>query len=112
MIFIIKGFRTIIFIFINISATFRPIRPLAFFMCLSNSGTFTEVLTTSFIESTEVASSDSVSHNRVHVLSFSVLLLVCSQDWNCNLQMIVCLEAKGTNAYNRYAMCPAVPVYG
>ena len=24
-----------------------------------------------------------------------------------NLQMIVSLEAKGTNAYNRYAMCPA-----
>ena len=54
-----------------------------------------------------VACSDSVSHNRVHVLSIPVLLLACSQDWTYNQQMIVSLEAKGTNAYNRYAMCPA-----
>ena len=40
-----------------------------------------------------VASSDSVSHNRVQVLSIPVLLLVSSQDWTCNLQMIVSLEA-------------------
>ena len=32
---------------------------------------------------------------------YSVLLLAC------NLQMIVSLETKGTNAYNRYAMYPA-----
>ena len=58
-------------------------------------------------ESTGVACSDSVSHNRVQVLSIPVLLLVCNQDWTCNLQMIVSLESYGTNAYNRYAMCPA-----
>ena len=51
--------------------------------------------------------SDSVRHNRVQVLSIPVLLLACSQDWTCNLQMIVSLEASETNAYNRYAMCPA-----
>ena len=33
--------------------------------------------------------SDSVSHNRVQVLSIPVLLIACSQDWTCNLQMIV-----------------------
>ena len=51
IIFIIKGFRTIVFIFIVISTTFWPICPLAFFRCLSNSATFTELQTTSFIES-------------------------------------------------------------
>ena len=82
MIFIIKGFRTIVFIFIVISITFRPICPSAFFRCLSNSGTFTELRTTSFMESTEVTCSDSVSHNRVQVLSIPVLLLACSQASN------------------------------
>ena len=43
----------------------------------------------SFIESTGVACSDSVSHNRVQVLSIPVLLLAWSQDWTSNLQMIV-----------------------
>ena len=91
-IFIIKGFWTIIIIFIVIS-TFRPICPLAFFRCLSNSGTYTELQTMSFIESTGVACYDSVSRNRVQVLSIPVLLFACSQDWTCNLQMIVSLEA-------------------
>ena len=49
MIFIIKGFR-IIFNFIVISTTFRPMCPPAFFRCLSNSRTYTELRTTSFIE--------------------------------------------------------------
>ena len=80
MIFIIKGFWTIVFIFIVISTTFRLICPPAFFRCLSNSGTFTELRTMSFIESMEVACSDSVSHNWVQVLSSPVLLLACSQD--------------------------------
>ena len=93
MIFIIKGIRTIVFIFIVISTIFRPICPPAFFRCLSNLGTFTELWTTSFIESTRVTSSDSISHNRVEVLSIPVLLHACSQDWTCNLQMIVSLEA-------------------
>ena len=61
--------------------------------------------TSNFIESTGVACSDYVSHTWVQVLSFPVLLLACCQDWTCNLLMIVALEAKGTNAYNRYAMC-------
>ena len=91
--FIIKGFRTIVFIFIVISTTFRPICPPTFFRCLSNSGTYTELRTTTFIESTGVACSDSVSHNQVQVLRIPVLLLACSQDWTCNLQMIVSLEA-------------------
>ena len=86
--FIIKGFRTIVPNFIVISTTFRLICPLAFFRCLSNSGTFTELQTTSFIESTRVACSDSVSHNRVQVLSIPELLLACSQDWTCSLQKL------------------------
>ena len=93
MIFIIKDFRTIVFIFIVISTMFRSIYPPAFFRCLSNSGTFTELRATSFIESTGVVCSDSVSHNREQVLSIPVLLLACSQDWTCNLQMIVSLKA-------------------
>ena len=43
MIFILKGFWTIVFIFIAISTTFRLICPPAFFRCLLNSGTFTEL---------------------------------------------------------------------
>ena len=50
---IIKGFRTIVFIFSVISTKFRPICPPAFFRCLSNSGTFTELRTTLFIESSK-----------------------------------------------------------
>ena len=72
LIFIIKVFRTIVFIFIVISTTFRPICPPAFFRCLSNLGTFTELRTTSFIETTGVAYSDSVCHNQVQVLSIPV----------------------------------------
>ena len=103
MIFIIKGFRTIVFIFIVISTTFQPIRPPAFFKCLSNSEIHTKLRTSSFIESTGVASSDSVSDNRLQVLSSPVLLLACSLDWTCNLYLIVSLEAKGTNTFHRYA---------
>ena len=40
-----------------------------------------------------VTCSDSVSYNQVQVLSIPVLLLACNQDWTCNLQMIVSLEA-------------------
>ena len=91
LIFIIKGFRTIVFIFI--STTFRSICPPAYFRCLSISGTFTELRTSSFIETTGVGCSDSVRHNRVQVLSIPVLLHASSEDWTCNLQMIVSLEA-------------------
>ena len=41
---------------------------------MANLGTYTELRTTSLIESTGVACSDSVSHNRVQVLSIPVLL--------------------------------------
>ena len=47
----------------------------------------------SFIESIGVTCPDSVSRNQVQVLSIPVFLLTCSQDWTCNLQMIVSLEA-------------------
>ena len=50
--FIIKGLRTIVFIFIVISTMFWTICPPAFFRCLLNSGTITELRTMSFIEST------------------------------------------------------------
>ena len=83
-----------------LQAAFRPICPPAFFRCLSNSGTFTELRTTSFIESIGLACSDSINNNRVQVLSIPVLLFACSQDWTCNLPMIVSLEALGINAYN------------
>ena len=45
-----------------------------------------------------VACSDLVNHNRVQVSGIPVLLLASNQDWTCNLQMIVSLEALGTNA--------------
>ena len=57
--FIIKGFGTIVFISMVISTTVRPICPPVFFRCLWNSGTFTELQTMSFIESTGVTCSDS-----------------------------------------------------
>ena len=44
-------------------------------------------------EATGVGYSDSVSYNRVQVLSIPVLLLACSQDWTFNLQMTVSLKA-------------------
>ena len=75
MIFIIKGFRTIVSIFIDISTTFQLICPPAFFRCLLNSRTYVELWTTSFIESTGVTCSDSVSHNRVQVYSCIVTCL-------------------------------------
>ena len=52
-----------------------------------------ELRMTSFIESTGVTCSDSISHNRVQVLNIPVLLLTCSQDWIWDHQMIVSLEA-------------------
>ena len=39
------------------------------------------------------------------------MLLASSLDWTSNFQVIVSLETKGTNAYNRYAMCPAEKKY-
>ena len=62
----------------------------AFFWCLSNSGTFTELQITSFLETTGVTCSDSVCHNRVQVFSITVFLLTCNRDmivflWNQRL---------------------------
>ena len=107
--FLSLRFFVLVFIFIVIFTTFRPICPPAFFRCLSNSGTFTEIWTTSFIETMGAACSDSFSHNRVQVWSIPVLLLACSEDWTCNLQMIVSLEAQGTNAYNHYGIRTGEP---
>ena len=50
--------------------------------------------------------SDSVCQNQLQMLSIPEFLLACSQDWTCDLKMIVSLEALGTKAYKRYAMCP------
>ena len=145
MIFIIKGFQTIVFIFIVSSTMFQPICPPTFFRCLLSkflrqssmifiikglrtivfifiviSNIFSGLLQVCrtqepsrnfklrpLLNPRGFACSDSVSHNWVQVLSIPVLLLTCNQDWTCNLQMIVSLEAQGTNTYNHYAMCPA-----
>ena len=78
LIFIIKGFQTIVFIFIVISTTFPPICPPAFFRCLSNSGTFTELRTTSFIESTGVAKFTYASYA-------GILVLADQQKWHSSV---------------------------
>ena len=96
MIFIIKGFQTIVFIFIIISSTFRLICPSAFFRCLLISGTFTELQTTSFIESMGVACSDSVSHNRVQVLSIPVLLLTSNSGVLTNVEYLIIQRSNRT----------------
>ena len=45
-------------------------------------------------------------------VKYSCILLACSEDWTCNLQMIVFLVAQGTNAYNHYTMWPAEWIFG
>ena len=67
--------------------------------------------TTSFIETTGVTCSDSVCHNRVQVLSIPVHYY-CSEDWTCNPQMFVFLEAQGTNAYNRVLLDNSEWIFG
>ena len=74
---------------------------------MSNSGNFTELQTTSFIESTGSPVLIPLAITGYKDLIIPVLLLACSQDWTSNLQTIVSLEASGINAYNVYAMCPA-----
>ena len=102
MIFIIKGFQTIVFIFIVISTTFWPIHHPAFFRCLSNLGTFTELWTMLFIESTGVTCSDCISHNRVQVLSIPVLLFACSQEGDNHLEVAgSILTAGDTCGFNK-----------
>ena len=49
MIYILKGFRTIVIIFIVISTKFRLMCPPAFFRCLLNLGTYTELGNKPFI---------------------------------------------------------------
>ena len=73
--FIIKGVWTLVFIFIVISTMYLPICLPAFFRCLSNLGTYRELRTMSFIESTGVTCSDSICHNWVQVLSIPVWLM-------------------------------------
>ena len=68
VIFIINCFRTIVFIFIVISTMFQLICPPAFFRYLSNLGTFIELQTMSFIESTH----NSSNSNQVRTLSLQV----------------------------------------
>ena len=83
--FIIKGFWTIVFIFIVISTTFRLKCTLAFFRCLSKPESYTELRTMSFIEFAGLACSDSVNHNRVQALRIPLLLLACSQNWTSSV---------------------------
>ena len=62
------------------------IYPPAYFRSFfSNSGACTEHRSTSFIESTEVACSDTVNHKQVQVFSIPELLIACHQDWTSNL---------------------------
>ena len=76
MIFIFKGFRTIVFIIIVFSADMSS-DLLQVCVELGNlHGTWNYVLY--WIHG--VTCSDSVSHNRVQVLSIPGLLLACSQD--------------------------------
>ena len=65
MILIIKGFSIIVFIFIVISTTFRPIYPPAFFRWCRIRGPSRNFETTSFIEPTGIACFDSVNHKSV-----------------------------------------------
>ena len=67
--------KTIAFIFIF--TKFRPICSPTFFRCfLSNSEADTELRTTSFIQSTEVACSVFVNHNRVYPYYYSPAVLI------------------------------------
>ena len=68
--FIIKGFWTIVFIFIVIFKSFQPICPPAFFRCLSNSGNFTELRTTSL----------------VFVIVFTILWQILKYGWDGKLE--------------------------
>ena len=76
---IIKGFWTIVFVFIVISKVFRPICPPALFrlICRTQKPAQNFELR-SLLNSMVVACSDSVSHNRVQVLNIPVLLLASS----------------------------------
>ena len=93
LIFIIKSFRTIVFIII--STTFRPICPPAFFIVFVKLGNLHWTLNYVLYWNHVVACSDSVSQNRRQVLSIPVLLLSCSEDCTCNLLMIVSLKSLG-----------------
>ena len=66
-----------------------------------------ELRTTSFIETTGFACSDSVCHDRVQVLSIPVYYSPVATIEPATFRMIVFLVAQGTNAYSRYAMCSA-----
>ena len=71
LIFIIKGYCSIVFIFIVIF-TFRLICPPAFFSCLSNLGTFMKHWTTSFIESIAIRTGNPRGSNYILMFRFSI----------------------------------------
>ena len=51
-------------------------RSSAFFLCIiSNSGTYTEIQTKPFIQSTGIDCSNSVNYDRMQVLSYSKYML-------------------------------------
>ena len=41
------------------------------------------------------------------LIPLTINVLACSQNWTCNLQIIVTIEDLETNMYNRYGICPA-----
>ena len=89
MIFIIKGFQTIVFLHLHLHNVLADMYSgfLQVFVERGNlHGTSNYVLYCT-------ACSDSVSRKRVQVSSISVLLLSYSHDWTWNLQMVVSLEA-------------------
>ena len=98
--FIIKDFRTIVFIFIVISTTFRLKCPPAFFRCSSNLGTYTELQTTPFIESTGIACLISLA-----ITSVKYYCIATRPQSGLNLQPPD--ECLLRTLGNRHAMCPA-----
>ena len=93
MIFIIKGFQTIVFIFIAIShniSTYMSSDLLPVFVEHRNlHETSNYVL---LLNSRVAACSDSVNHNRVQELRITVLFTHLQSGLNLDLQMIVSLE--------------------
>ena len=97
--FIIKGFWTIVFIFIIISTNFLPICPPAFFKCLSNSGTYMELWTMFFIESMLCVLLDSfewiLGIYKLNVLTWLGLLLLCMIFYLCSYSYFLKSNLKG-----------------
>ena len=91
LIFIVQGFRTIVFIICYIfNVSYDTLSNLL--QVFVYTGANGELQTTSFTSSTRVASTDSVNHLRVQELRILLFLLTCCQDWTYNQQIIVSLE--------------------